>query len=418
MTETRASIITVSRGLLRLGNIRILALTSMTTGVYLSLLGTILQPFVVSDLGFSVTILGVLVAIGTRPLGLASSIAQPFTGYLSDALGRKLLIAIGSAVGICSMASFLVAAVTHSLFSLSIGYVLLGLSILGNPATQAMIAETVEMDPSRLNVAFSLVFFFTALPGAVIPFAAGYLVQTFGFALLFAAAAFLEAVNLLVMIPQLRETRTDPASVGKPAPRSRFSFSRAILPPRGLVRLFAPFAMDAFFYGLAGSIIYGIWAKQFGFTAGDIGLIYGTLSVSIVLSQYLATKLLLKVGTRRTLALSEALTVLIMFGWLVSDSLPVFILLSVLFGISVALWVPAISALFMRAAPVEERGGISGKLAAFRGLIAVPAPFIGGLLYGTYGYYVPISIGMVGEALTTLAILRLIPAKDFQAVRG
>jgi MFS family permease len=412
MTETRASIIAVSKGLFRLGNIRILALTSMTTGIYLSLLGTILQPFVVSNLGFSVTILGILVSIGSRPLGLASSIVQPFTGYLSDTLGRKLLIAIGSAVGICSMASFLVAAATHSLLSLSIGYVLLGLSILGNPATQAMIAETVEMDPSRLNVAFSLVFFFTALPGALIPFAAGYLVQTFGFTFLFAGAAFLESVNLLAMIPQLRETRPDPASEGNQTPGRRFSFSRAMLPPRGLVRLFIPFAMDAFFYGIGGAIIYGIWAKQFGFTAGDIGLIYGTLSASIVLSQYPATKLLLKVGTRRTLAFSEALTVFIMFGWLVTDSLLVYILLSVVFGISVALWVPAISALFMRAAPVEERGGISGKLAAFRGLISVPAPLLGGLLYSAYGYYVPISIGMVGEVLTTFAILRLIPAKD------
>ncbi|HEY6283533.1 MAG TPA: MFS transporter [Nitrososphaerales archaeon] len=418
MTETRASIITVSRGLLRLGNIRILALTSMTTGVYLSLLSTILQPFVVSYLGFSVAILGVLVSIANRPIGLAGSIVQPFTGYLSDRLGRKLLIAIGSAVGVCSMVSFLVAAMSHSLISLSIGYVLLGLSILGNPATQAMIAETVDMDPARLNVAFSLVFFFTSLPGAVIPFAAGFLVQTFGFGLLFASAAVLESMNLLVMIPQLRETRSDPASMKERTPRKKFSLSQTILPPRGLVRLFIPFAMDAFFYGVGGSIIYGIWAKQFGFTAGDIGLIFGALSVATVLGQYPATKLLLKVGTRRVLAFSEALTVVIMFGWLVTDSLPVFIFLAVVFGISVALWVPAISALFMRAAPVEERGGISGKLAAFRGLIAVPAPFIGGLLYGAYGYYVPISIGMVGEALTTLAILRLIPAKDSQAFPG
>ncbi|MBI3840593.1 MAG: MFS transporter, partial [Thaumarchaeota archaeon] len=407
MTETRASIITVSRGLLRLGNIRVLALTSMTTGVYLSLLGTILQPFVVSDLGFSVTILGILVSIGSRPLGLASSIVQPFTGYLSDVLGRKLLIAIGSAVGVSSMLFFLLAAATHNLLPLSLGYTLLGLSLLGNPATQAMIAETVEMDPGRLNVAFSVVFFFTALPGAIIPFAAGYLVQTFGFVLLFAAAGVLESVNLLVMIPQLRETRAGPVPTGEQTPRRKFSFSRATLPPRGLVKLFIPFAMDAFFYGVGGAIIYGVWAKQFGFTAGDIGLIFGTLSVSIVLSQYPATKLLLKIGTRRTLALSEALTVVIMFGWLVTDSLPVYILLSIIFGISVALWVPAISALFMRAAPVEERGGISGKLAAFRGLIAVPAPFLGGLLYSTYGYYVPVFIGMAGEAVTVVALLKL-----------
>ena len=408
MGETKTGLLSVGRGLLK-GNVRVLAFTSMMTGTYLSFLNTILQPFVVTELGFSLAILGALVAVGSRPLGIASSIAQPFGGELADRLGRKLLILLGSSVGICSMLSFLLAATTHSLVPLALGYVLLGLSLLGSPATQAMIAETVEMDPQKLNVAFSVVFFFTALPGAFIPFAAGYLAQSAGYAVLFAGAAVIEGTNIITMLAYLRETR-DPGVLTGTATRKKFSFRQVVTLPPGPARIFIPFAMDAAFYGVGGAIIFGAWSAQLGFTPGDIGLIFGVLSVSVVGSQYFATKLLLKIGTRRTLAFSEGLTVVVMAGWYLSTSLPVLLAFSVVFGFSVATWVPAVSSLLMRAAPVEERGSIGGKLAAFRGLLAAPAPIIGGVLSGAYGYQLPVAIGLVGEALTVVAILKLIPS--------
>jgi hypothetical protein len=75
----------------------------------------------------------------------------------------------------------------------------------------------------------------------------------------------------------------------------------------------------------------------------------------------------------------------------------------------VATWVPAQSSLILTTAPADERGRMSGKLAAFRGLIGFPAPILGGLLFGTLGYYVPVEISLVGESITTVAILELLP---------
>jgi MFS family permease len=410
LSRLPGGIFTLARGLLLHGNIRVLAATSMVTGTYISMLNTILQPFVVRDLGLSVAVLGVLVSVGARPSGLASSVIQPFAGQLADILGRKLLVIAGSGVGICSMASFLVAAATHSLVPLSVGYFLLGLSLLGYPASQAMIAESVAMDPAKVNIAFSVVFFFTQLPGAVIPFAAGYLASSLGYLVLFGAAALLESANMVVMIAQLKETRTPRGTGVGSRSWGGLSLGQAVRLPPGFLRIFAPFAMDAFSYGLCGSIIYGMWISYFAFTPADIGLIIGTLSVSVVASQYPATKLLLRGGPRKTLAVSEVLTVVVMLGWLLFSSVPAYIFLAVIFGASVAMWVPALSSLLMTAAPVEQRASMGGKLAAFRGLVAVPAPIIGGLLFNAYGYQVPVFLGTVGEIVTTFAILLLVPA--------
>ena len=305
------------------------------------------------------------------------------------------------------MVSFFLAAVTLSIVPLVLGYFLFGLSLLGNPASQAMTAETVAMDPVRVNVAFSVLYFFTSLPGAVVPFLVGYI----GYTVIFGVAALLETANLLVLFPQLLETR--PPAEARPLPP--FSLRETFRLPRGFVRIFVPFAMDAFSWGIGGAIIYGMWTSYFKFTNEDIGLIYGTLCVSIVVTQYFATRLLVAVGPRKTLAFSEFLTVVVLLGWILSPYLLSLVALAVVFGVSVATWVPALSSMLMGAAPVEERGSIGGKLAAFRGLAGAPAPIIGGLIYGAFGYYVPVFLSLAGESITVLAILRLLPKSPARA---
>jgi MFS family permease len=409
LSKPWSGVLAFGKGLEFQGNIRVLALTSMTTGTYVTMLNALLQPFVVKSLGYSVFILGILVAVGARPSGLASSIVQPFAGHLADILGRKPLIAAGSAAGIFSMASFLLAATTHDLLPLASGYVFYGLALLGYPASQASIAESVAMDQRKLKVAFSLVFLFTYLPGVVAPGIGGYIATTLGYAVLFGAAALLESANLIIFLSALRETR-QPAKVADGSlGHRRFSFRRALGIPPNLMKIFAPFAMDAFSYGLGGSIVYGFWSSAFAFTPTDIGLIAATLSASIVASQYVATRILLRAGPRKTLAFSEFLTVVVLAGWLVSPTVPAAILLALIFGFSVSTWTPSLSSLLMAAAPVEERGSVSGRLAIFRGLIGTPAPLIGGYLFTAYGYYLPLTLSLVGETITAFAILKLLP---------
>jgi len=401
-----AGVSALARGVEFRGNVRLLALTSMSTGTYVTMLNALLQPFVVKSLGYSVLILGILVALGARPSGLASSVIQPFAGRLADLLGRKPLILAGSVVGIFSMVSFLLAATTRSLLPLVLGYAFYGLALLGYPASQAAIAESVAMDQRKLKVAFSLVFFFTYLPGVVAPGIGGYIATTLGYAVLFGAAALLETANLLMLTSSFRETRK--SKDGQVHPPG-FSVRQALRIPPDLRRIFIPFAMDAFSFGLGGSIVYGLWSSAFGFTATNIGLIAATLAASIVASQYLATRILLRAGARSTLAFSEFLTVVVLAGWLVSPTVPAAILMALVFGFSVSTWTPSLSSLLMAAAPVEERGSVSGKLAAFRGLVGAPAPFIGGYLFTALGYYPPLMLSLVGEAITTVAILKLLP---------
>jgi MFS family permease len=309
---------------------------------------------------------------------------------------------------IVSMLFFLLAALSRDPVAILVAFLLYGLSALSSPASQAMIAESVDLVPSRMQVAFSAVFLLGTVSGAMMSFAAGPLVGAVGYFAIFGIAAVLESVDLFLYIKQLRETVAGP---GPGASRTEtFSFRKALALPKGFSGLFAAFAMDSFAFGMTTTIIYGMLVTQFRYSVDVISLLVGTVSIATILAQFPATKLLLRVGPVKSLAISELLGCLMLGGWALSSSIPVFLAFSVVFGVSIATWVPAQQSLLMARSPAGERGSLGGKLAVYRGLVAFPAPILGGFLYQTLGYQAPILASLAAAAVTVVMIVKLLPA--------
>jgi DHA1 family multidrug resistance protein-like MFS transporter len=407
----------MSRAVLLDRNVRTIALTSLISGIYIGMLNTLLQPFTVG-LGLGVVALGVLQALGGRFSGLFPALIQPLAGHHSDVFGRKVVILAGSVTTIVSMILFLLAAVTRDPAAVLAAFLLYGLSSLSSPASQAMVAESVEMVPVRMDVAFSAVFLLGTLSGAVMSFAAGPLAGAVGYTAVFALAAALESVDLYLYARELRESsssRTGAEGTGE----ASFSFRKALSVPRGFAGLFATFAMDSFAFGITTTIIYGMLVTTFGYSLDVISLLVGAVSVATILSQYPATRLLLRVGPIKSLAISELLGCLLMAGWAVSDSVALFLVFSVVFGISIAAWVPAQQSLIMARSPAGERGSIGGQLAVYRGLVAFPAPVLGGFLYQTLGFRAPMVASLVAALVCVVMIVKLLPrAPEGDSGRG
>jgi MFS family permease len=408
MVANDGGILRTSRILLLNRNIRVIAVTGLISGVYIGMLNGILQLFP-GALGLSVGVLGILQSLGNRFSGVAASVAQPIAGHYSDVNGRKLVIVLGSVTTVVSMIFFAGAAFTSSVVFVLLGFILFGVSVLGSPSSQALVAESVDMDPRKMNVAYSAIFLLSSIPGAVTPLVAGFVVgaYTYGYLAIFLSAAILESFDLYLYVKELSETHH---SLRNPD-AERFSFKEALKLPSGSAGYFSALAMDAFAFGITSSIIYAMIRDKFGFTPADIGFLVTVLSLSVIASQYPATGLLLRLGDKRTIALSEALGTILMMGWAVATSLPEFALLSIIFGVSVTTWVPGVQSMLMTHSPTGERGSIGGKVAAFRGLVAFPAPIIGGFLYQNFGYEAPILASIVGTIVCTLMILRYLPSR-------
>ena len=394
------------------GNIAVMAVSGLLTGSYTGMLNTIIQPFTLS-LGLSLAALGILQSLGNRYGGLAGAIVQPVGGYLSDIFGRRIVVLAGSALAMASMSFFLLAAVSHIPFILLPAFLLYGTSLLSLPASQVLIAETVGLDYGKMKVAFSIVFLFSNIPAAFTAFAGGVIADNLGYYVVFALAVSLEVANFTLYSLRLKETRNVIEL------RHREEVLRGILgrlasaltPPRGLSGYFSAFAIDLFAFSITGYIIYGMIATTYHFSDAEIGLISGAYFVVLVIGQIPATRLMLRIGAKRSIVLSEILSVVQMSGFVFARTLPAFIVLAGIWAFTSVAWIPAAQSMLMTVAPSDRRAEITGKLAAFRGVIAFPAPIIGGILFQTFGFSGPPIASAVGAFCALLMIIKFLPSE-------
>ena len=396
------------------GNIAVMAVSGLLTGSYTGMLNTILQPFTLS-LGLSLATLGILQSLGNRTGGLAGSIVQPVGGYLSELFGRRAVVRTGSAIAIIAMSFFLLAAVTHISLILVPAYVLYGSSLLSLPASQVLIAESVGLDYGGMKIAYSIVFLFSNIPAAFTSFYGGVIADSLGYYVIFATAVSLEAVNFALYSARLKETNR-PIELSGHAMRWKEvirgiakRLTGMLTPPKGLWGYFATFAVDLFAFSITGYIIFGMIATQYHYSDATLGLISGVYFVVLVLAQVPATRLMLRIGAKKSIALSESLSVVQMLSLFFARTLPAFVAFAAIWAFTSVAWQPAAQSMLMTVAPSDRRAEVTGKLAAFRGIIAFPAPIIGGILFQEFGFGAPPVASAIGAFCALIMIIKFLP---------
>src|SRR5207245_5274815 len=102
MSRGIGSLYRYSSGLLMHGNVRVLALTGLLTGTYVSMLNTALQPFALS-LGLGLGALGLLQASGDRLGGFSGAIIEPFAGRLAVFDASRMFVVGACRVSVSSV---------------------------------------------------------------------------------------------------------------------------------------------------------------------------------------------------------------------------------------------------------------------------------------------------------------------------
>ncbi len=118
-------------------------------------------------------------------------------------------------------------------------------------------------------------------------------------------------------------------------------------------------------------------------------------------------KLIERYGCVKSIILSEAGGVILMVGWLHATTFQTFALLQILFGFTIATWLPATMTWIANSVPKEKMAEEIGRLNAFRGLVGFPAPYIGGLVYEAFGFRGPITVNLIG-AITVLILIAML----------
>lgn len=385
------------------GNIQVLTVEAIIEAMFYGMLFVIWQPFVLS-LGASMTVLGGLSAA----LGLLGSFSSPVWGRLSDRIGRKPLIFLSNFLKACALVFCIIA----DSWLLLIPYVIfMGLSVSYlqyNPSRASVVAESVRRE--ERGVAYSVLLFASQATTTVVAPLGGLLAIVYGFVPIFYACIAGDIVCALLTIVFIQETLEERPRVEMLSRhRNWWKVLRDMFwPESNLKGFYAAMVVDTFAWGLSFSILYGMLVRSFGFNIYELGLLSATVSVAWVATQIPFGKLMDRYGRKSFLLVSEACGMVSIVGWLLSSNFWHFVIFQVSWGVSISSWLPTVTAFLADHVSKEKRAEAMGKLQAFKGVLAFPAPYIGGLLYDAWGFRAPLLLNLLGSFVAFILLFILV----------
>ena len=383
-------------------NLSILSATAFLSGIHSNMVAVVWQPFALS-LGASVPTLGLLSSLGGFG-GIATALSQPIGGWLADRIGRKPPVVWAGVVLIAAYMLYTLAGLMGTWTLLIPGITLLGISAINRPARSSLTAESVAAE--QRGMGYSIVQVATALPGIFAPVLGGFIADRATATAIFPLCIAFEALSLFLVVRYLNETH---------APDRRIMWAelwsvlkRAVVPPPGLVGFAVCLAGDSFVWGLGLGVLFGIFKQTYGFSDAQLGAMNSAMAISMVISQLPIGRLIDRYGSKPSLVISEALGIPLMLLWAFSSRFEVLVGSYALFGLVGSTWGPAVMTYLAARVPPHERSEAIGRLAAFRGLLAFPAPFIGGLLFELGGLRLPILANLAGIVIVMAGLIVLI----------
>jgi MFS family permease len=355
----------------------------------------------IKQLGASVEQIGLFFTLmQIFPLAL-----QILGGWVSDTLGRLKAIAIGSVVGIFAYIA-LIAAPTWQWLLLAAAFSAVGGSLVG-PSFDAFLAEhSTEQNRAKMFGVSQALF---GIVGVIGPVLGGWMVDLYGFKWMIFAAAILYVLATIIRVSMARE-----ASRKAEARHEKLSFGGlkknlgtmfGLLLAGGVITwiLLTDGVRDISF-GLSMNLL-PVYMQQYGFmNFRQVGLMNSLFGVFVMLTTipggWLADKLservviifgFICIGAALWMLVAREGAGLFFYGagWSLA-------------GLGVGLMMPAYQSLISKAVPKHVRGTAFGLFSSSIGLVSLPAPWLGGLLWTNAGPRVPFMITAAVSFLATI----------------
>ncbi len=355
-----------------------------------------LLPLYLQELGADVGQVGLFFTLGA----VAPLLFQIFGGWLSDSIGRLQAIAIGSVAGVTGYAVYILAP--------SWGWLLIATatgamaSSFVAPSYMAFIAEeSTEAARGRVYGLSSSLF---QIVGIVGPPIGGYLSQYLSFRAMFLIAGVLYTSATLIRLLMARSAQRDEG--GSRARPSLANLKASLVAMGGLVLaggvvtwIFLSDGVRDVTFGMAFQLLPLYMQNLMGLSNVEISWLSSLSSLVTMLFLTPAGWLADKRGERVGIVGGFALIAAALAIFLNSRVFVGFAVVWSLFGIGSALVDPAYNSLISKAVPLHLRGTAFGLFSTSIGLISLPAPYIGAVLWERFAPQVPFYVPLVATLL-------------------
>jgi len=362
--------------------LRTFALASFLNDLGSDIIYPIWPLFVTTVLKANMTALGFLDGLGEALV----SLSQAASGYLSDRIKkRKVFIWTGYLLGALSRLGYSISTVWSQLIPFR---VLDRTGKIRSVPRDALVADiSTEENRGRnfgllramdnLGAFFGIlicIFFFSIL----------------GYRVLFALAALPSLASALLIFFLIKEEKPKKLRIYK-----GISFKDLDKNFRLFLLLNSLYALGAFSYSFL--LIY---AKEFGFRVTFVPVLYLIFTAVASLSSFPFGKLSDKIGRKSVLILAYFSWAAVCFILISHPDHLMVIMVFVLYGVHKGALEPVQRTFVCELAPQEFRASCLGGFQMITGLCALPASFIAGILWTSFGMFAPFYFSLV---LTVLA---------------
>jgi len=167
-------------------------------------------------------------------------------------------------------------------------------------------------------------------------------------------------------------------------------------------------SLDLFAFSVGWRLINGLLTQAHNFTPSMLGIIYAFQTGTMALGQIVLGRRVDAYGYRKYLTFSQIISSILLAAMIINPTYLVAIISNILMGIGAALWGPAEQAWVAKNVDPTERAKSIGGYSTFRGLVALPGPFLGGLIYDKYGYQAPLIVNLILAIIDTFLLWFLI----------
>jgi DHA1 family multidrug resistance protein-like MFS transporter len=387
-------------------NLRALSITRFLHGLGGNMFNIVYQPFIL-ELTNSIFITGVLISIGS----LMQFFPMPLVGKISDKIGRKITILIGTPLQIFGVLSLIVTD-NNTLFFTVIGIIFYFLGFTFYQLNSQFLVS--ENSKKSKGFAFGLIFF-SYFAGSI---AGSYLIvvgqgiATRFYLMLFIIFLLIEGFIYLIFI----STKNHHIQRKKDSAWIKFLKTKELR----IILIF--FTMDIFVYSITLSIYNGGLSDYYRLTKEDIALISLWFNVANMAFQIPAGHLTDKIGNKKTILSSQIfgfsffiLNIMAVIIWRnANKSTLIFVLIiaEILFAVSVTTFIPA-EQIILTDLGETNKAESYGVIAFARGIGFVPTGTIGGLLVENVNYISPFIFSSIGVVFETVFLLRFFHEKKF-----
>ena len=356
-----------------------------------------LLPLYVQELGADVGQVGLFFTIGAvAPLAF-----QIFGGWLSDAIGRLQAIAIGSVGGLLGYLVYIFAPSWEWLLIATVTGAMATSFV--SPSYMAFISE--ESAEGARGRVYGMSHALFMIVGIVGPPIGGYISQYYGFRSMFIVAAVLYSAATVIRLLMARDAARATSETSEKPSFTQLKTSLAamggLVLAGGIVTwIFISDGVRDVTFNMAFQLLPLYMQNITGLTNIEIGWLS---SIHAIVTMVLLTPsgwLSDRKGERLGIVLGFGLIAAAMAVFLNSKAFLGFAVVWALFGFGSALIEPAYNSLISKVVPMKLRGTAFGLFSTSIGLISLPAPYIGAMLWERFTPRLPFYFPLFATLLT------------------